>query len=147
MPKQVFNTSASKTVTFEDENGNVCAIQPSKMRVVSDDIADKLSKEWKDIQVSDVSEAGEPWELAVLPSLPPEMQAKVKFKVPKKLKPAATPEVLEPSVPVDDVEKQKLGKPSNLHVCPRGCGYQSEKLKAVRMHMLHCPPIPAMATE
>jgi hypothetical protein len=68
------------------------------------------------------------------------MQKKVKFSVPKVLKPAATPKIVEPS----NANVEAVPGGANFHVCPQGCGYQSLKVKAVRMHMLHCRPIPAV---
>lgn len=148
MSKTVYNTSSTKSITTKDENDNLVTVLPGKMLNVSDETARSLGKEWKEAQITEVSKTSvEPWELKYLGSLPPEMQVKVKFKTPKVLRPAATPELVEPAIPADEIENQKLGKAANIHVCPRGCGYQSEKLRAVRTHMHTCAPRPAMATE
>lgn len=135
--KTVYNTSPHKTISLENE-GEVIVIAPASMKNVSDEVAAVIKEEWKEAQVTAVSkEAIEPWELKVIPSLPPEMQGKIKFKKPTKLVPAATPEVLEPPVEMEN------GKPSNNHVCPRGCGFSSPYLKVTRKHMEKCSPIAA----
>lgn len=140
--KTVYNTSATKTINLEHE-GEVYNVESFKRLEVPDEVADKISKEWKEAQITEVSSEAEPWELKVLPSLPPEMQAKVKFKTPKTLVGARELEVQEVAQPMDEAQSAKLGKPANLHVCPRGCGYSSPYLVATRKHMKACAPRPA----
>lgn len=137
--KSVYNKSQHKFINVELE-GEVTNIPPLSMKNVSDEVADLIKQEWPEAQVTNVSKAKEePWELKILVSLPPEMQAKVQFSTPKKLVPAAEPELVEPPVTMD-----ATGKPDNTHVCPRGCGYASPYLGIVRKHMKKCAPIPSM---
>lgn len=136
--KNVYNKSLTKTINFESE-GKVYTIQPEKLLTVSDEIAEKIKEGYKSAQVTAYSEAAaEPWELKVIGSLPPEMQSRFKVITPQVLTPAATPEIPEPKMSVE-----ADGKPSNNHVCSRGCGYSSPYLKVTRKHMEKCVPIPA----
>jgi hypothetical protein len=136
--KNVYNMDSTKTISVIGADHQPISISPLSMKVVDDESAEKFKSDFKKAQVTDYSESqDEPWELKVLPSLPVEMRNKVKFQTPEKLVGAEIREVIEPPQPID--ESGKL-KPANIHVCPMGCGYSSSKLKAVRMHQLHCKP-------
>jgi hypothetical protein len=137
--KNVYNLSTYKTI-HQEVDGKTYSVEPCRLLAVPDEVALKIQTEWKEAQVTDVSESGEPWELKILPSLPPEFQNKIKFRTPERKVEAKVREVIEPAQPID--EAGKLGGQPNMHVCPRGCGFKSDKLKVVREHMLKCEPRP-----
>lgn len=138
--KVAYNVSAHKTINVEHD-GEVYNIEPFKRLEIPDDVAKAIADAgWENAQITEVSSEPEPWEFKVLPSLPPEMQAKVKFQTPKKLVGPSEPTVVEPKKTASGV-----GGADSKHFCPRGCGYSSPSLVSTRKHMAKCAPIPAEA--
>lgn len=136
--KNIYNTDATRTMTVNGKDGQPISIPPFSMKQCSDEDSAMFVKLYPKVQVVECSpDDVEPWELKILPSLPQAMRDKIKFNPVINTVGASTPDVVEPPVPIDD---DRLGKPSNIHVCPMGCGYSSLKIKAVRMHQLNCKP-------
>lgn len=137
--KAIYNTDQHKTIVVHDGNREI-RIRPFTVKEVSDEVAAIVREEYPAAQVTetlDESVSQVPWELSILPSLPPEMRNKVKFNDIRKedLVPAATPEVVEPPA---DPDRSNGG--ANVHVCPNGCGFSSERVREVRNHQKGCSP-------